>query len=102
MMQLDMTKMAQNAEQAEHFLKLLSNKNRLMILCTLNDGEKSVSELNQLVSLTQSALSQHLAGLRQSGLVETRREAQTIYYSLTDDRVRVLLKTLYHVFCQTE
>lgn len=101
-MQLDMTKMAENAEHAEQFLKLLSNKNRLMILCTLNDGEKSVSELNQLVPLTQSALSQHLAGLRQSGLVETRREAQTIYYSLTDDRVRVLLQTLYQVFCQAE
>ncbi len=98
-MQIDLTTMAKNAEQAEAFLKLLANKNRLMILCTLNQTEKSVSELNQLVPLAQSALSQHLASLRQSGLVGTRREAQTIYYRIEDERVAVLLNTLYGVFC---
>ncbi len=68
----------QNAEQAETLLKALSNKHRLMILCLLQTGELSVSELNQKISVSQSTLSQHLAWLRREKYVKTRRDAQTI------------------------
>ncbi|WP_340680929.1 metalloregulator ArsR/SmtB family transcription factor, partial [Paraglaciecola sp.] len=70
---MDLEQLATNAEQAEAFMKILSNKNRLMILCSLLDKERSVTELNQNVPLGQSALSQHLAVLRQHKLVNTRR-----------------------------
>ena len=99
---LDMDKMLENAADAEQFLKLMANKNRLMILCTLNQGELSVTELNQIIPLAQSALSQHLASLRKSNLVETRREAQTIYYRIVDQRVSAMLNALYEMFCQSE
>ncbi len=101
-MMLDMEMMVENAADAEHFLKLMANKNRLMILCTLNQDELSVKELNQTVPLAQSALSQHLASLRNSGLVETRREAQTIYYRIGDQRVSTMLNALYDMFCKPE
>jgi DNA-binding transcriptional ArsR family regulator len=101
-MMLDMEKMLENAADAEQFLKLMANKNRLMILCTLNQGELSVTELNQIIPLAQSALSQHLASLRKSKLVETRREAQTIYYRIVDQRVSAMLNALYDMFCQSE
>lgn len=100
-MQLDLDKMVENAAEAESFLKLMANKNRLMILCTLNQGELSVSELNQCIPLTQSALSQHLAGLRKSGLVSTRRDAQVIYYAISDAKVGAMLSALYEMFCQS-
>ena len=102
LMMLDMDKMLENAADAEQFLKLMANKNRLMILCTLNQGELSVTELNQIIPLAQSALSQHLASLRKSNLVETRREAQTIYYRIVDQRVSAMLNALYEMFCQSE
>lgn len=92
--------MADNAEQAQALLKLLANKNRLMILCCLQQGELSVSQLNESVPLSQSALSQHLAVLRQENIVSTRRESQTIYYSLCNDQVRAVLNTLYSLFCE--
>lgn len=72
-------------------LKALSNENRLHILYTLSDGEKSVSEILSQVSLSQSALSQHLARLRQDKLVKTRRDAQMIYYSITHNKAQSLL-----------
>ncbi|WP_233998397.1 MULTISPECIES: ArsR/SmtB family transcription factor [unclassified Pseudoalteromonas] len=93
-------KMADNAEQAQALLKLLANKNRLMILCCLQQGELSVSQLNESVPLSQSALSQHLAVLRQEHIVSTRRESQTIYYRLCNDQVRAVLNTLYTLFCE--
>lgn len=96
---MDLTQMTANAHQAEAFLKLFANKNRLMILCSLLDKELSVSELNQAVPLAQSALSQHLAALRKAQMVQTRREAQTIYYSVSDDRVKQILEKLYDFFC---
>ena len=99
---MDMTQMSENADKAEAFLKLMANKNRLMILCSLLDSELSVNELNHAVPLTQSALSQHLAALRQAGLVSTRREAQTIYYKVSDDRVVQILQKLYTFFCAQE
>lgn len=92
--------MARQAETAARFLKLMANPNRLMILCHLLDNEMSVSELNSHLPLSQSALSQHLALLRNSGLVNTRREQQTIYYSLASPEVHAVMGTLYEQFCQ--
>lgn len=93
--------MARQAETAARFLKLMANPNRLMILCHLLDNEMSVSELNSHLPLSQSALSQHLALLRNSGLVNTRREQQTIYYSLASPEVHAVMGTLYEQFCKT-
>jgi ArsR family transcriptional regulator, virulence genes transcriptional regulator len=92
--------MQTNAGGAAEMLRLLSNEARLMVLCQLSMGEKSVGELNALVGLSQSALSQHLAKLRAEGLVATRREAQTIYYRISDERVSRLVATLYDIFCK--
>lgn len=96
---MDLEQLAVNAEQAEAFMKILANKNRLMILCSLLNNECSVSELNQNVPLGQSALSQHLAVLRQHNLVNTRRDAQSIYYSVSDPRVKQIIQKLYEFFC---
>ena len=96
---MDLHQLAANASEAESFLKLLANKNRLMILCSLIDKERSVSELNLKIPLGQSALSQHLASLRKNNLVATRREAQTIFYTVSDNRVKEVIKKLYEIFC---
>lgn len=90
---------AAKAGEAAAFLRALAHDGRLMVLCQLVDGEKSVGELNAGVDLSQSALSQHLARLREEGLVATRREAQTIFYSLADERAARLLETLADIFC---
>ncbi len=92
--------MEQHAEEAAHFLKLMANPHRLIILCHLLDKELSVSALNQHLPLSQSALSQHLAVLRNSGLVTTRRQQQVIYYSLASQEVRAVMNELYEQFCQ--
>ncbi len=84
----------QNIQRATKLLKALSNEKRLEIICALDDGEKSVGTLENMIDLSQSALSQHLARLRRDGLVETRREAQTIYYALCDESVKVILECL--------
>jgi len=97
---ISLDKMAGNAEQAESFLKQLANRNRLMILCVLTEGELSVTELNTRVPISQSALSQHLAKLREAGLVSTRRESQTVYYSLDDPDVSLIIGCLYQKYCQ--
>jgi ArsR family transcriptional regulator len=89
-----------NAGAAVEVLRVLSNETRLMVLCQLGSGEKSVGELNALVGLSQSALSQHLAKLRAEGLVATRREAQTIFYRIADTRVSQLVVTLHDIFCK--
>ena len=83
-------------------LKSLANERRLLILCHLIQGEKSVGELEKLVGLSQSALSQHLARLRKESLVATRREAQTIFYSVASNEARAVLATLYELFCAEE
>ena len=88
-----------DSARAAAFLKAVANGNRLMILCELKAGERSVSSLEEVVPLAQSALSQHLAKLREEGLVATRREAQTIYYRLADERVGRLIDTLAELFC---
>ncbi|HAI59057.1 MAG TPA: transcriptional regulator [Xanthomonadaceae bacterium] len=87
------------AEVAAELLKTLGNAQRLRILCLLVDGERSVGEINAHVALSQSALSQHLAVLREQGLVETRREAQVIHYALREGPARALLGTLHELFC---
>ncbi|KXS39208.1 MAG: ArsR family transcriptional regulator [Halomonadaceae bacterium T82-2] len=83
---------------ATNLLKAMANENRLRILCLLDDTELSVSELNKRLSLSQSALSQHLAILRREGLVNTRRASQTIYYSLHGNHARALVETLAGLF----
>ena len=81
-MVLDINDLKANAQRASELLKAMSNEKRLMVLCYLAGGEKAVGEMEKLVGLSQSALSQHLARLRRDGLVKTRRSSQTIYYSL--------------------
>lgn len=94
--------MQQHAQAAAALLKALANENRLMILCTLINGELSVGELNTRVPLSQSALSQHLASLREAGLVATRKAAQTVYYSLQGDEAQKIIAVLQSIYCPTE
>jgi ArsR family transcriptional regulator len=89
-----------NAGDAVAMLRALSNETRLLVLCQLGRGEKSVGELNALVGLSQSALSQHLARLRADRLVATRRDGQTIYYRTADARVSGLVAALHEIFCK--
>ena len=96
---LDKEQMRRNAGKVANLLKSLSNPNRLMILCTLMEGEYSVGELNDMIPLSQSALSQHLAWLRNAGLVKTRREAQTIHYQLQSDEASRVIETLHDIYC---
>lgn len=95
----EMDRMVDNACTASNFLKAISHEGRLMILCHLVTGEKSVTELEELLSARQAAVSQQLARLRLEGLVTPRRDGKTIYYSLTDDRPRRMLETIYDLFC---
>ncbi|MGE4351522.1 MAG: metalloregulator ArsR/SmtB family transcription factor [Bdellovibrionales bacterium] len=87
------------AEQAACLMKNLANAHRLMILCRLHQGECSVGALESTVAIAQSALSQHLARLRRDGIVTTRRESQTIYYRLADERTAKMIKELYALYC---
>jgi len=91
--------MAAHAEAASRMLKSLANAQRLRILCLLASEERSVGALYELLDLSQSALSQHLARLREEALVSTRRDAQTIYYRLADGPAQQLIKTLYGIYC---
>ncbi len=81
-------------------LKAMSNQHRLMILCQLTNGEKCVGELEKIIGLSQSALSQHLARLRRDDLVKTRREAQTIFYSLNGPEAQLVSETLNGLYCE--
>jgi DNA-binding transcriptional ArsR family regulator len=87
------------AAEAETFMKAIANRHRLMVLCEMHQGEQSVGALQGAIGLSQSALSQHLARLRNDGLVSTRRDAQTIYYSIADPNVSRLIGLLYEIFC---
>lgn len=91
--------MKTNAGKAAKLMKALGNESRLLILCYLDGKELSVTELNSCLDLSQSALSQHLAVLRKDGLVKTRRESQTIYYSLEGDTAKRIIHTLHDMFC---
>lgn len=84
-------------DQATALLKAMANDNRLRILCLLEEKEMSVTELNQRLSLSQSALSQHLAILRREGLVQTRRASQTIFYSLNGNNAPTIIRALSHL-----
>ena len=99
---LNIKEMKRHAGEAEQLLKALANSNRLLILCSLAEGEQSVGELNERISLSQSALSQHLAVLRRDGLVETRREAQTIYYRLAEGYAARVIELLHDLYCGTD
>lgn len=91
--------MMKNARQATNFMKALAHEGRLMTLCYLSTGEKSVTQLEELLSSRQAAVSQQLTRLRLEGLVDFRRDGKTIYYRLADDRARRMLEMVYEMFC---
>jgi ArsR family transcriptional regulator len=92
-------KLRDNAQTASDFLKAISHEGRLMILCSLANGEKSVTEIENMLASRQAAVSQQLSRLRLEGLVTARREGKQIYYSLTDDRARMIIERVYELFC---
>ena len=102
MNQTDRDRMAENAARASNFLKAISHEGRLMILCHLSAGEKSVTELEELLSARQAAVSQQLSRLRLEGLVTPRRDGKTIYYRLADDRPQKIMDVVYDMFCKTD
>lgn len=91
--------MAENASHAATYLKVLAHEGRLMILCHLGEGEKSVGELEELLGIRQAAVSQMLARLRDENLVTTRRDGKTIYYSLADTNTARMIGLLHEMFC---
>jgi ArsR family transcriptional regulator len=99
---IDLRQMARSANRASALMKTLGHKDRLMILCHLTDGEKSVGQIADLLEISQSPLSQHLSRMRKEGLVDTRREAQTIYYSLSSGEASRIVEVLYELFCAPE
>jgi len=99
MINMDLSRMEQNADQASQLLTAMANPKRLLILCNLLDQELNVSQLAERVNLAQSPLSQHLSKLRAWGFVKTRRDGQQVNYSLQSDDVRQVLSTLYGIYC---
>ena len=95
-----LAQMAAHAEEAAQLLRALANPHRLLVLCVLSEGELPVSELNERVPLSQSALSQHLAVLREDGLVTTRRDGQAIHYRLAPGPAPTLIRTLHRLYCK--
>ena len=91
--------MQRAADEASALMKTLGHSGRLMILCYLANGEKSVGELAELLEMPQSSLSQHLARMRAENLVETRRESQSVFYRLEGEKVRRVIDTLYDLYC---
>ena len=96
----EMKAMSRKADQAASLLRALSHGARLRVVCELVDGERSAGDLVRASGLSQSALSQHLAKLREERLVATRRDAQTIYYRIADSRALQVLKVLYELYCR--
>jgi len=96
----DMDVLVRQAREASELLKALSHETRLLILCLLSEGEKSVSELEGIMKMPQAAVSQQLARLRLDGLVNARREGRMIYYTIADDEVSSVVETLYDLFCK--
>jgi len=99
-MKIDPGRMKRAVADASAMFSTMSNRRRLMILCRLVDGEANVGELAEFCGCAQSSVSQHLALLRSGGLVEPRREAQTIYYWLKSEHVRTIMEAAYAAFCQ--
>jgi DNA-binding transcriptional ArsR family regulator len=97
--EFDLEQMSAAADKASALMRTLGHKGRLMVLCHLASGEKSVGELSESLDIPQSPLSQHLARMRKEGLVKTRREAQTIFYSLKDDDAGKMIECLYRIYC---
>ena len=97
--QSELNAVVERARTASNFLKAISHEGRLMILCHLVSGEKSVTELEDLISARQAAVSQQLSRLRLEGLVIPRRDGKTIYYRLADDKPKRVLEVVYDLFC---
>lgn len=95
----EVKKLFEQARAASELLKALSHETRLLILCLLTEGEKSVSELEEIMSMSQAAVSQQLARLRFDRLVKTRREGRTIYYSISNEEISAIINQLYDLFC---
>lgn len=99
---MQIKKIRRAAAGAGQLMKALSNERRLLVLCLLAEGEKSVGELAGLLDIQQASLSQQLALLRKDGLVRTRRQAQTIYYALNGDAARRVIAVLYDIYCDPQ
>ena len=99
---IDAQRMASAAQKASELMKTLGHKDRLMVLCHLTSGEKSVGELASLLDIPQSPLSQHLARMRKENLVVTRRDAQTIYYSIASDEAAAMVTLMHDLYCANE
>ncbi|MFD1696234.1 ArsR/SmtB family transcription factor [Roseibium aestuarii] len=99
-MSKDVDLLIQQARKASDLLKALSHETRLVILCLLSEGEKSVSELEEILAMSQAAVSQQLARLRLEGLVQARRDGRMIYYSLMNNEVSTVIAGLYDLFCK--
>ena len=97
----EMKRMMKSAQEAGDFLKSLANENRLLLLCLLAEGEKSVTELETILDLRQSTVSQQLARLRADQLVEARRNGKAVYYSLASEEARQVIGLLYDLFCRS-
>ena len=96
---MNLDELQMRADAAERLLKAMASRPRLMILCELLKGERTVTSLQQAVGLSMSAISQHLARLRADELVTTRRESQTIHYSIASEPAKTVIETLYELFC---
>jgi DNA-binding transcriptional ArsR family regulator len=96
---IDASKMARAAQKASDLMKTLGHKDRLMVLCHLASGEKSVGQLASLLDIPQSPLSQHLARMRKESLVTTRREAQTIYYMIASGKAGRMVELMHELYC---
>jgi ArsR family transcriptional regulator, virulence genes transcriptional regulator len=96
----DPNRLSDNAKRASEFLKALAHESRLMILCILAEGEKSVGELEKILLLRQPTVSQQLARLRADNLVSARRDGKTVYYRLASEEARVVIGAVYDVFCR--
>jgi DNA-binding transcriptional ArsR family regulator len=96
----ELDRMLDNANRASVFLKALAHESRLLILCILAEGEKSVGELEEILRLRQPTVSQQLARLRSEGLVSTRRDGKAVYYNLASDEARTVIGAVYDVFCR--
>lgn len=99
---IDLARMRSAAGEASQLLRALANEDRLMLLCQLTEGERSVSELEQLTGISQPTLSQQLGVLRLERLVRQRRHGKYMFYSIADERALQLLSTLYHLYCQQD
>ena len=97
----ELQSLMQKARKASDFLKAVAHENRLVILCLLAERERSVTELEGFLELSQATVSQQLARLRHEGLVETRRDGRTVYYSLADETTRRFIQAIYDKFCRT-